>query len=96
METDGKISYPQGQPARFKPTYKEWKLFSFSGIESNSLCFKPTYKEWKQMYSWLVRWNIIKVLSLPTRNGNSLMKVHKKVGGKRFKPTYKEWKLLKS
>ena len=55
----------------FEPTYKEWKLRVPPKPPVPQVGFEPTYKEWKLIFtcSFSGHWG---VLSLPTRNGNSL------------------------
>ncbi len=57
-------------PERFKPTYKEWKQSRKRLKALKVLGFKPTYKEWKREVLTKKTIENIKVLSLPTRNGN--------------------------
>ena len=91
METSwSKISFFTS--LRFEPTYKEWKPPSTGTASRSPLGFEPTYKEWK-LNRWRCKMERWMVLSLPTRNGNSIALsaiVHLHIC---FEPTYKEWKL---
>ena len=62
-------------PARFKPTYKGWKLWTMGVLLLPGNRFKPTYKGWK-LPSAVILFASPLVLSLPTRDGN--MKRQKK------------------
>ena len=55
----------------FEPTYKEWKLDMRNAIVLKIRGFEPTYKEWKPLEDGTT-YTLDIVLSLPTRNGNSL------------------------
>ena len=79
-------------PPRFKPTYKGWKHWYSVTLYTSSIRFKPTYKGWKQAIKERAIKARKKVLSLPTRDGNSTRTDSFPQRYTSFKPTYKGWK----
>ena len=69
METALALVYePKHQCSQ--PTYKEWKLAYRNGVPFTAESSQPTYKEWKQV-SPNSKISLLRVPSLPTRNGNA-------------------------
>ena len=78
----------------FEPTYKEWKLRSGRGFNSEGLGFEPTYKEWKPLV--LLGTPAHAPGFEPTYKEWKLFHHTPAVAHLQgFEPTYKEWKLLR-
>ena len=93
METTKGQPIADAEWPRFEPTYKEWKHRHPDEWKDIRNGFEPTYKEWKHfLHPSLIDTGQILVLSLPTRNGNSVNERRELVDYEGFEPTYKEWK----